>query len=241
MGFAMIWVVSYHYQFEGLLAYPLGNGFTGVDLFMFVSGFGLFYSMSRDNDVLHFYKKRLLRIIPLYYLIGLIYELISGEFNFWQYLWKYSTLGFWTDSTYGFGWFIPSIFAIYAFYPFLHRTIFYKGYDKWVIVVLMPFVLFFIVYNMVDVTLMPTSHYCLLYRLPVFILGVITAYWTQRGYSSKVFLIISLVLLPMFVIHFMGDSIRLRYLSTTFAVPFIIVLLCRIFKKINMLSAVGGG
>jgi len=86
MGIAMIWVVLYHYQLQGPLAAPFRLGFTGVDLFMFVSGLGLYFSLSKDDNVKRFYKMRLLRILPIYYLIGLVYDLVSGEFNFLTYL-----------------------------------------------------------------------------------------------------------------------------------------------------------
>lgn len=47
-------------------------GSCGVDIFLFVSGFGLFYSMKKDSSIVHFYRKRFLRIIPEYFFIALV-------------------------------------------------------------------------------------------------------------------------------------------------------------------------
>ena len=245
MGFAMIWIVLYHYQIKGLLAFPIGNGFTGVDIFMFVSGMGLYYSMTKDSNMGHFYKKRFLRIFPLYYLIGLAYVLIEGGFGFWNYLWRFSTLGFWTDGTIGNGWFIPSIVAVYVFYPFVHITVFRNGIDKTALIVLGAILLFFIGYtSFVDLTIIDTNHYLLLYRLPVFLFGMLIGYSISKNKDfSRRFIHIALALLPLFLIHFVvHDNIRIRYLSTTFTVPLIMAVICVLlnyFKRVQ--TMLGGG
>lgn len=39
-------------------------GSTGVDFLLFLSGMGLFYSLTKNDDICQFYKKRLVRILP---------------------------------------------------------------------------------------------------------------------------------------------------------------------------------
>ena len=43
----------------------------GVDIFLFVSGIGLYFSMKKNSDVFCFYKKRFLRIIPEFLIISI--------------------------------------------------------------------------------------------------------------------------------------------------------------------------
>lgn len=43
-------------------------GATGVDLFFVMSGYLIFESLERTNSTTKYYKKRVIRIIPIYYL-----------------------------------------------------------------------------------------------------------------------------------------------------------------------------
>jgi len=99
-GVAVILVVCYHY-----LPY-CSFGWVGVDLFFVLSGFlitgKLIESLGNKKYLASFYKKRLLRIVPLYYLVlllffvllplvlpsfvsGSIKELISQQSHYWLF------------------------------------------------------------------------------------------------------------------------------------------------------------
>ena len=70
MAFAVLWMVMFHtdFTFSGKAVYlPFQYlfkfvGYGSVDIFMFLSGFGLFCSLSRNADVISFYKKRCIRL-----------------------------------------------------------------------------------------------------------------------------------------------------------------------------------
>lgn len=74
MGAAILWVMAYHshISFSSLPLFSFAadnirsNGFGGVDIFLFVSGFGLYHSLSVNSDQLAFYQRRLTRIFPPY-------------------------------------------------------------------------------------------------------------------------------------------------------------------------------
>lgn len=248
MGLAIIWVVLYHYQIEGILAYPLGNGFTGVDLFMLCSGLGLYYSYDKNPNTFQFYRRRLFRIFPTYFAVGLIAELIKGGFTLPSYLWKYTTLGYWTDGSYD-NWFIPAIVSIYFIYPFLHSTLFKEGkLEKRLVGLITAIIAFFVFYTaFIDTSLMDTNHFLFLYRIPVFLLGMVTAYWIKQGHGPKTFVLIAFMLLPFFFIHFLREwmpvnDLHLKYLSTTFTAPLLMLALCLLFKcvRITKVSIMGG-
>lgn len=68
MGIAMILVVIYHafscvYNPIGVL----NIGYVGVDIFLFLSGFGLASSFEK-NKISNFYKNRFTRIYPIYFI-----------------------------------------------------------------------------------------------------------------------------------------------------------------------------
>lgn len=75
MGICIVFIMLFHNEFGvlGPFAYPFKNyGHWGVDVFLFVSGFGLYYSLNQDKAIsrVSFYKRRLVRIMPAAVLAG---------------------------------------------------------------------------------------------------------------------------------------------------------------------------
>lgn len=72
-AFAAVAVVIFHLasklSLSDLQDRYLGLGASGVDIFFIISGFVMNVSTTRDDGPLQFYKKRILRIVPLYYLV----------------------------------------------------------------------------------------------------------------------------------------------------------------------------
>lgn len=120
MGWAILWIMMLHFTFTQIK--PLGfiaqYGFAGVEIFLFVSGFVLFYSLDKAYSIPYFYKKRLIRIFPTYYIIGIFASLFLFGDNLFEYLFRYTTIGFWTGGIY-WEWHIPSIVMFYIFSPML--------------------------------------------------------------------------------------------------------------------------
>lgn len=48
-------------------------GSVGVEFFVFLSGIGLYFSMTKDSNVLHFFYKRVKRILPTYAVVAILY------------------------------------------------------------------------------------------------------------------------------------------------------------------------
>lgn len=71
MGLAMISVMLYHQRWfsEGLFDFFHHVGLLGVDVFLFISGWGIYQSLSH-NSVKQYYVNRFLRIVPTCVLIG---------------------------------------------------------------------------------------------------------------------------------------------------------------------------
>lgn len=69
MGIAMMMVVLFHVGIG-----PFGYfGYWGVDIFLFLSGFGICFSLSKGESLAKFYFKRLLRIMPGALLCGIVF------------------------------------------------------------------------------------------------------------------------------------------------------------------------
>jgi exopolysaccharide production protein ExoZ len=77
---AALLVVAYHTNNMGLLRPHftiLGFGGYGVDLFFVISGFIITVTTARDTSPGVFFRKRLIRIVPLYWLVTFVYVLIA--------------------------------------------------------------------------------------------------------------------------------------------------------------------
>ena len=69
MGLAMLWVVLFHaapVTNIKLLDMFSASGYGGVDIFMFASGLGAYYSYTRDHSPLDFIRRRVKRLYPVY-------------------------------------------------------------------------------------------------------------------------------------------------------------------------------
>lgn len=71
MGIAMLWIVSHHcnnlasLDIPVFIKFPLCNlGYGGVDLFIFLSGFGIYCSLNKNFDLGKFIMKRYIRLLP---------------------------------------------------------------------------------------------------------------------------------------------------------------------------------
>ena len=127
MGWAILWIMMLHFTFTQIK--PLGfiaqYGFAGVEIFMLVSGFGLYFSLNKNSNISHFYKKRLLRIFPTYYILGIFASTLLYHDTIISYLYRYTTIGFWIGGVYS-EWYIPSIVILYLFAPFLKKLFDWK-------------------------------------------------------------------------------------------------------------------
>lgn len=101
MGFAILWVMYFHIPLK--FATEVGwfihrIGFYGVDIFLFLSGLGVYYSLTKRPNVLGFYKARLVRILPAYIIVACAsYCLLrldrASALDFFYYI---SGIGYWT-------------------------------------------------------------------------------------------------------------------------------------------------
>lgn len=94
-------------------------GYGGVDFFMFLSGFGLFssYYLRTDITTKQFYKRRLLRIIPTYFVCIIVFGLIR-KVSLNDILWQMTCIGFFISKPY-YDWYIQAALILYFIFPFI--------------------------------------------------------------------------------------------------------------------------
>ena len=101
-------------------------GFGGVDIFMFASGIGCYYSLEKDDDCFNFIKRRIMRIIPTYWIfliVWTIYKVNCSEISWNAILGNFLCVRNFTGLGGDFNWYISAIWLMYFLAPFLKGVV----------------------------------------------------------------------------------------------------------------------
>lgn len=187
MGFAMLWIMLFH-AFAWLPRTPWIRGFKelgffGVDIFIFLSALGLSLSLSRKKQSYGAYlKRRLVRILPTYWLVTLGYGLalrLAGRVGLKTVAWTTSTLFYWLDKPHYFNWYIPALLFFYLLAP-LATTALTKARHRRALTVALCLLTLPLAWGMERCGL---GHLTLdlVPRLPVFLLGTLAGTYIAQG------------------------------------------------------------
>lgn len=139
MGAAMLFVILFHVALDrGDPFYGLRRcGNVGVDIFLFLSGVGLWFSWMKTPDVLRFYRRRLLRIVPTWIVVAMAFYLpdylgarrfshsivdLIGDITINWDFWLHDELTF---------WYVPAIMALYLVAPWYMRLVQSRPVYRW--------------------------------------------------------------------------------------------------------------
>lgn len=77
-GIAILWVIFFHAQLglTGVLNAVQQIGYGGVDMFLFLSGYGLYHSLKKDADPARYLARRAKRLLPSYVPFCLIWLIV---------------------------------------------------------------------------------------------------------------------------------------------------------------------
>ena len=126
MGIACLWIMFFHNRFQwtgtNLLRTFLKQGNVGVDIFMFLSGVGLYYSLQSGKNLGAFYWRRVIRLLIPYCLLAIPYYLWliiigKGKYSFIAYFLQVVFVRNGVVTT----WFIPCILAFSILFPLIYH------------------------------------------------------------------------------------------------------------------------
>lgn len=238
MGWAILWIMALHFTFTQIK--PIGfiaqYGFAGVDIFMLVSGLGLYYSLDNNHQIGTYYQKRVVRIFPTYYLIGIIPSTFLLNDNFTTYLFRYTTLGYWIGAPYE-EWYVPAIIFLYIIAPFIKKAF---DYQLFAFITFLTIATLLSAYYLIDKTLLDRIHFFLLYRIPAFILGMACAYWIKNKETHNYFLWLLAGGIPFFIIFFPRhhEFYNYKYFSLLFLMPFFTISFVLLSKSLRFLTPI---
>ena len=213
MACAMLMIVVFHTELPALqYNFIYRNLHIGVDFFLFLSGIGIVQSLSKNNSMKEFYKRRVIRIIPTVFplIVGFSYLMLifNDPFGSKEFYLQITTFNFWLfKGNYPvFMWYIPCIMLYYLLSPFLYKILEKQKRDKefWIKVILWLLILYLIPAGTDNLTIRNIFS-----RLPIYIVGMIYGFRIQakEEISKKEIIGILLMVIPsVLLIHFLEND-----------------------------------
>lgn len=161
-----------------------------TDGFLFLSGFGLYYSFSKNGDLRQFYLKRVNRVLLPYMVMCLpffLLSLITGNISLPTFLLKITSLYFWFWGNDGM-WYISMSVALYFLFPVVYRFLFIQQKEQVVLTKTLLIVMTCIAVNFFLHALVP--HYFSMVQIgitkaPMFFIGMLVGWYSCLGRSMS--------------------------------------------------------
>ena len=101
-------------------------GSSGVDMFLMISGLGLYYSWKRNPDAGAFYRKRLTRVLVPYVAVALVgwiwFDFVHSDAGVVRFLADIAFVTFFTDGVKWF-WYIAVCLICYVLFPLVFAVV----------------------------------------------------------------------------------------------------------------------
>lgn len=184
MGLAAIMVLLHHewlpiapkgtifIQIENYIRY---TGFLGVDIFLLLSGMGLYYAIQKHN-IKTFYKRRYIRILPPLLIMAVVIAL-ADDWSLGQFICNITGINFYKKSTFSFLWYAIAIMQLYLVFPLYYK--FFNGAKnkkKFTAIAILLWFICILLFG--DVS--RSDMYVFTNRIPVFLIGVLFG-WMERN------------------------------------------------------------
>ena len=240
MLLSILWVIGFHFSTPPYLTIQdtlISIGCSGVDFFMFLSGFGLCYNYYNkiNFNVFDFYKRRFIKILPTYYMCIIVFGLITG-LSIVDLAWQMSCVGFWIGKSY-YDWYVPSILLLYLIFPFFVMYAKKFGIGRMAVIAsfigMIPTVMF--IYLMKGTPILFTA------RIPIFFIGCYAGYMLANKKTIRYPILLIAVSIITFVseIYIAGiydyqfmHRTGLYYIPLMFVVPGACLLLSALLEFI---------
>lgn len=125
MGLATLWVMTSHVRIPssagGFFNFFQYIGFGGVEMFMLVSGFGLFFALQKSISLHNYYYRRFVRIVPIWMIAIVLLYFLCSPFPLLSTEFVRRVGQCW--------WFVPFIIFIYIISPIVYAAV--KSEKMW--------------------------------------------------------------------------------------------------------------
>lgn len=258
-GIAILSIMIFHYSmdfnktlnperflFRAIYWSDLYFSAVGVEIFAALSGMGLYYSFSKDQNISHFYIRRIKRLLIPYLIVAIPFWYIRDIFilnrGFTRMIKDLCFVTFFTDGVTTF-WYILFSIVMYALFPIIYHLLNTKKFlntkkYRW-----MHFVLLIIgactlsgcIYYLNEN--LYWNIYLAVTRIPVFIFGCFFAKYIKEGKTSPFIIWVLLAIFGFFIRAFLLQMQMPNFLwqyvlwfMMIGIVPFLIIILDKVLK-----------
>lgn len=233
MAIALIWVAFYHSRFpidNKLISLLLvKSGYGGVSLFLFLSGFSMYYSYKKDNNYLSFIKKRFLRIVPFCIFLIPLYMLVKNNTFLDACLNAFGI--YWILGISGVNWFTPLILILYIFTPVYLRR--FNNNETVITIISMFLVITVTALIKNDNWVYGITNICL------YLLGIYFAYLNENDVKLSYLLVcisfLSGWILLYLMLHYYRNDVQHVY-PMILITPSMLLILSAIIEKIPLIQ-----
>lgn len=171
------------------LGYNTYIGSIGVEIFLFLSGMGLYYSYHKNSDLKRFYKRRMHRILVPYFLIAIpfwcIKDLALQSMGTADVLKDLSFYTFFSQGVISI-WFIGLLIALYLTFPIMYALVGKdrraSGINLLIIIALVNIIMFALEKHAPEFA---SNINIAMTRVSIFALGTFMGKYIQRGLRVK--------------------------------------------------------
>lgn len=177
MGIAMMVMVYFHSSLPvddvfGLHFLKL-IGDIGVDIFLIMSGFGIFFSVKKYSSYKAFVAQRCKRILPAFLLISVLWyalqDLLLGDFAVIQFFLDITTLSFWIDGRLR-TWYLSSLILLYFLTPLFIK--YWRKYKHLDAILIFVFISIAVLIRLTKLNELFGHLLILLFRVPAYLVGL---------------------------------------------------------------------
>lgn len=247
MGIAILWIFIFHIYcwFKGTLPwwlYFFSEGQTGVDIFLFLSAYGLEASL-RKNGWKQFYINRAKRILPVYiFFLSAIFIIFTNDIPLWKIFQQCAAqlTGFslfqsndFFSTKFEFDWFTPALIIFYVSFPLISygmNLLSNKNINYEIITLIILVMISLWALRSIQ---LPIKAF--IYRLPIFMLGVDTYIHLNNKQINRILILYMVALIG-------GYFSNQHWFLTSTSVPVILVVYsiiqgnCPFYKTISLLG-----
>lgn len=244
MGVAAIFILLCHANGNGvempqIVKRVLTFGNYGVDIFLLLSGIGLYYSLSNSHKqtLTSWYKRRFIRLLVPYLLFSVPYWLYINHIengNIMDFIINLSTISYWTNHRGA--WFIALIIPLYMLSPIIMNCCKSRYGISFLI---LSIVIFSMIPSLsatnnaiVDNIIFASS------RIPCFILGFLLAIFIKKKYKIKTSHLATLCILICIIYKLLSIYHIDVYWILTIPIIVISTILLYILSNINICNVI---
>lgn len=242
MGFAILLIVVYHSGFGTnwrVFNFLKTFMYFGVDILLFLSGYGVYFSLKKNQCISFYLRKRVTKILipflPILLIWIIAYLGITNPLSMLKvFIFNVTGLSFWLGMDECFNWYIGSILFFYLLSVPLFKIITNKNCNS--------FILFFLTI-LLGAFFIGDSRLIAISRLPIFTLGMIVA--DDRifeNFSFNAFNLLFLMLLGVTLIvtiYFIYPSllayVGLYWYPFLFIVPLVLLIVIKMLESKSIL------